>query len=73
MNETNPSFPSKPPANVNEAVQIASNYGGIDGGHHKMWVIDQMLQALLGPDDYEKFIDWYTEDDEYEWDKGIAP
>lgn len=30
------------------ALQIASNYGGIDGDHHKAWVIDQMVRALTG-------------------------
>jgi hypothetical protein len=29
-----------------KAIQFALLYGTIDGGHHKMWVIDQMLRAL---------------------------
>ena len=33
---------------INEALQIARNYGGIDGAHHKAWVIDQMVRALTG-------------------------
>jgi hypothetical protein len=30
------------------ALAIAMETGGIDGGHHKAWVIDQMVRALLG-------------------------
>ena len=29
-------------------VELAARYGSIDGGHHKMWVIDQMVRALTG-------------------------
>ena len=28
------------------ALAIADAYGSVDGGHHKMWVIDQMVRAL---------------------------
>lgn len=30
------------------AKNIAVQYGGIDGAHHKDWVIDQMVRALCG-------------------------
>ena len=33
---------------INQALDIAMNYGGYDGGHHKMWTIDQMVRALCG-------------------------
>lgn len=29
------------------ALEIASSFGGVDGAHHKQWVIDQMVRALL--------------------------
>lgn len=29
-----------------EALRCAMDYGTIDGGHHKMWVIDQMVRHL---------------------------
>ena len=62
--------------NIDEALEIAVNYGGIDGSHHKAWVIDQMVRALLG-DDYEEFVVEARKGDEgpnsYEWDEGIAP
>jgi hypothetical protein len=33
---------------VKKALDIAISYGGIDGAHHKDWVIDQMVRALTG-------------------------
>lgn len=32
----------------NNALEIALRYAGNDGAHHKDWVIDQMVRALLG-------------------------
>ena len=58
---------------VAKALDIAFQYADFDGGHHKMWVIDQMVQALTG-DAYEAWVKNYEgEDEEYEWDRGIAP
>lgn len=31
---------------IKEALEIAREYGGTDGAHHKDWVIDQMVRAL---------------------------
>ena len=28
------------------ALELAVKYGGIDGEHHKAWVIDQIVRAL---------------------------
>lgn len=59
-----------------EALDIARRYGGIDGDHHKAWVIDQMCRALLG-DKYEAFVaDAKAGEDgpeTYDWNVGIAP
>jgi hypothetical protein len=30
-----------------KALAIAIRYGSIDGAHHKQWVIDQMIRALM--------------------------
>jgi hypothetical protein len=63
---------------VQDAIQVAERYGGIDGGHHKQWIIDQMLRALMG----EKYDEWVAEYNDYrdengetysDWDVGIAP
>jgi hypothetical protein len=64
------------PACVKEALGFAESYGGIDGEHHKTWVIDQMVRALTG----KRYATWVAEmkDGEdgpntYEWNEGIAP
>lgn len=64
---------------IDKALDIAFRYGQVDGGHHKVWVIDQMVRALCGSD--EKYKKWVKEycgpdpetGDEYLWDTGIAP
>lgn len=61
-----------------DALDIAFKYAGIDGAHHKAWVIDQMVRALLSdPDDYKewvrKFQDGEYGPETYLWDEGIAP
>lgn len=33
---------------IDKAISYAVRYGGIDGDHHKAWVIDQMVRALTG-------------------------
>jgi hypothetical protein len=63
---------------VDRAINIAYDYGDVEGSHHKMWVIDQMVRALLG-DEYGLWVNNYRtatlQDmyEEYEWDEGIAP
>jgi hypothetical protein len=66
---------------IDQAVELIAQYGWIDGAHHKQWVLDQVLRALLG-EGYEKFIadnfhERYREGDEDvvtdHWDRGIAP
>ncbi len=34
--------------NVLGAIEVAVRYGGIDGAHHKAWVVDQMVRQLTG-------------------------
>jgi hypothetical protein len=68
------------------ALDIAFGYGMIDGEHHKMWVIDQMVRALLG-EEYAEWVrehnegaEWIREQNEgadgpdtFVWDEGIPP
>lgn len=59
---------------IDQAVDLIYNYGGTDGAHHKQWVLDQVLKLLLDAEDYDLWIKNYEgEDNEYEWDIGIAP
>ena len=33
---------------ITDAIAIIIRFGGIDGSHHKTWVLDQALRALTG-------------------------
>lgn len=61
---------------INGAIDMVVRYGGIDGDHHKSWVLDQVVRVLAG-DDYERIVreacDGEDGPDTYEWDVGIAP
>jgi hypothetical protein len=66
---------------ITAAMDIITEYGSIDGSHHKQWCLDQVVRALLPGKDYETWrerlrgeYDDEEEDYEYdEWDEGIAP
>ena len=61
---------------IENALSYAWSYGQIDGSHHKMWVIDQMVRALLGEEEYKEWVKSYETpdgEDYWEWDTGIAP
>jgi hypothetical protein len=61
---------------VEIALDVARNFGTVDGAHHKMWVIDQMVRELTG-DGYDQWVAETCNGEEgpntYEWDTGIAP
>jgi hypothetical protein len=61
---------------IETALDTAIRYGQIDGSHHKTWVIDQVVRALLG-DKYDATIAESNAGEDgpntYEWDTGIAP
>ncbi len=56
---------------ITKAVILTLQYGQIDGAHHKMWVIDQIVR-ILTKNQYDAVIK-VSNGDEYEWDVGIAP
>jgi hypothetical protein len=61
---------------IAKALFLASSYGSIDGAHHKAWVIDQMVRALIG-DGYGEWRRITQSGDDgpetYEWDEGVPP
>lgn len=77
------SRPMSPPERIENALALAMRYGGVDGAHHKDWLIDQMVRALLGSKDGEEtaeYADFVAEAEAgedgpgtYLWDVGIAP
>lgn len=63
---------------IEKALECANNYGGIDGEHHKTWVIDQMVRALCGTEAaYRQWVANHCDGEDgpntYGWDTGIAP
>lgn len=61
---------------MNEAMEIIERFGGIDGAHHKTWVIDQVARKLKGVDYDQWVIDMCDGEDgpnTYDYDCGIAP
>jgi len=64
------------PQRIQEAIDLAVKYGGIDGDHHKAWVIDQMVRTLA-VDQYDKVVAdaCAGEDgpDTFDWNVGTPP
>lgn len=61
---------------ISEALAVIRQYGGIDRGHHKQWVLDQVVRKLTGTG-YRAWVrdQKAGEDgpDTYDWDEGIPP
>jgi hypothetical protein len=63
---------------VEQALEIINRYGGIDGGHHKQWVLDQVVRVLT--ENQGGYLQWLAQHcdgedgpETYGWDEGIAP
>ncbi len=60
---------------VVRALDLIMKYGGIDGSHHKQWLLDQVVQVLSL--DYPQWVKDYNDGEDgpetYEWDVGSAP
>lgn len=67
---------STPEQKIAAALEFIERYGGIDGAHHKMWVIDQVARALLD-DEYPQWVVEMKDGEDgpatYDWDEGIPP
>ena len=55
-------------ARIGKALEIAEEWAEFEGAHHRMWVIDQMVRALI-PTTYTAWVEAL----DFEWDVGIAP
>jgi hypothetical protein len=63
-----------PTARINDALNVIHRYAGIDGAHHKQWVLDQVVHMLTGTEDkYKQWVENYNHPDYEDWDTGIAP
>lgn len=58
-----------------DAMELIERYGGVDGGHHKQWVLDQIVRILSV--NYESWVKEYEDgeggSETYFWDVGIPP
>jgi len=59
---------------IQKAIEKIERFGGFEGGHHKQWVIDQVVRILLA-EQYESWLaDMNSDPESYDpWDHGIAP
>lgn len=61
---------------IEKALEFAFRFGGIEGDHHRAWVIDQMVRALTEKE-YDEWVRDYQDGEDgpgtYLWDEGIAP
>ena len=59
-----------------KALHLIEQYGQIGGDHHRCWVLDQVVRALVA-DQYEDWVKGYKDGedgpDTYDYDEGIAP
>jgi len=63
---------------INEALREIYNFGGIDGVHHKQWLLNRLVLILTGTnEEYNAWVKDYCNGEDgpitYEWDTGIAP
>ena len=64
-----------PEERIDMALRLIYDFGGIDGAHHKQWLLDQIVKALSP--DYEAWVQEYQNGEygpiTYKWDTGITP
>lgn len=63
---------------IAKTLELIKDWGGIDGAHHKQWLLDQIIRTLtITPGGYDAWIADYSNGEEgpntYEWNEGIAP
>lgn len=59
---------------ISAALELVTQYGGIEGEHHKQWLLDKVVRTLLeSPDKYRRFVENFNDPDYTDWDEGIAP
>lgn len=59
-----------------EVLELIFEYGGIDGSHHKQWLINEIVKKITG-DKYQEWVNEYQDGEDgpqtYIWDEGINP
>jgi hypothetical protein len=61
---------------IEAALATIRRFGGIDGAHHKQWVLDQVVRTLTG-DGYDAWVAAHNDGGDgpetYDWDEGAPP
>lgn len=57
---------------VKEAVRIAVYAMGVDGDHHRVWTLDQIVR-LLAAEDYKNVVENFKANTGKDWGVGIEP
>lgn len=61
---------------LSKILELAEEYGGQDGSHHKQYALDQIIRIVTGNgyDAWRKDYEGDPDDEEnhYFWDEGIA-
>lgn len=64
-----------PARRIENALNYIERYGGIDGEHHKTWVLDQVVRCLVP--NYPQWVKEQKDGEDgpetYGWDEGIPP
>lgn len=72
-----PVLPHELELRIADALSMAVRYPATDGEHHKAWIVDQVVRRLTGClDDGEvtaEYLRFREEEDDWDWDEGIAP
>ena len=64
---------------IADALKLIYEFGGVDGAHHKQWLLDQTVRALTDGDgpEYEKWVEKFNfgadGPDTYLWEEGRSP
>lgn len=64
--------PFKDYSPIDFAMYYIERYGGIDGGHHKTWVLDQAARALKGSPVKVSIREWTDHPAEYDLELGAS-
>lgn len=65
--------PMKDWTRVDIAMNFVERYGGIDGDHHKAWVLDQVARALKGAPIIDlRIASWSTGETNLRWELGSS-
>ena len=59
-----------------KTLDLIYQFGGIDGEHHKQWILDQIVRVLTR-EHYTFWVADYKDGEDgpntYNWEEGIAP